>query len=334
MRKLSIILAFLYAIAVCCVSAAAAVFPTSVENIAAALGFSPAEKGRLYRGEIVAADLPETSDKMLAQTVAMVVPTGIDQITARLLHGNILETDRDVIAYGRIDPAHIEASLKYAVFTSADRDEISRLQNGKFDAFNLSSTEIAHLRSADRSTLAAVAEAYRRILVARTKAYIGGGLGAVEAYQRSKGNPTRATEDLRRMAETIAVLADSEPAVYRAFLDYPKHQPAGIETAFFWIKKRADKRVVFTLAHRIIQSHPESVTILRREFFVGHSFNAAQTATGIFPVAQGAILFSENCTTSDQVAGFGEKLRHKIGRNLMREELIRRFKNLRAVYTR
>lgn len=334
MRRIIMIFTFFYAIAVCDASAVAAeAFPESVESVADTLGFSPAERWNLYRGEIVAVDLPETSEKMLAQTVAMVIPASIDQVAVRLLRGNILETDQDVIAYGRIDPARIEESLKQAILTARDSEEISLLQDGEFDEFNLSSTEIAELKSALRSAPDSVTEVYRQILIARAKKYISGGLAAIEAYERGKGKKTRPADDLKAMAEAMSIIAERKPVLYRAFLNYPKNQPADIDTAFFWIKKRADKRVVFTLAHRIIQSLPDSLIIMRREFFVGHSFNAAQTVSGIFPVPQGAILFSGNRTTSDQVSGFAEKLRHKIGRSMMREEIVRRFKNLRAVYT-
>jgi hypothetical protein len=312
---------------------AAETLPDSVESVAEALGFTPDERWRLYQGEIVAVDLPETSDKMLAQVVAMVIPASIDEIAVRLLRGNILETERDVIAFGRIDPAHIAASLENALFTAGDAEEVKMLQNGEFDEFNLSSSEIAMLKAAGKSSADAIAKTYRKILVERAKAYIHGGLASVDAYVRGKNKKTYPSRDLKAMTKATAILSEREPALYRAFLNYPKNQPAGVDSAFFWIKKRADKRPVFTLAHRLIQSRPDRLIIMRREFFVGHSFNAAQTVSGVFPAPQGSIIFSGNRATSDRVSGFAESLRHKIGRDMMREEIVKRFKDLRALYT-
>ncbi|MDD5276880.1 MAG: hypothetical protein PHR16_12460 [Methylovulum sp.] len=334
--KALITITFLHTISILCpiTAVAAEVLPDSVESIATTLGFSPSERWRLYQGEIVAVDLPETSDKMLAQMVAMVIPTGIDKVATRLLGGNILETDKDVIAFGRIDPAHIEESLKGALFTKADSDEISRLQNAEFADFNLSSSEIAELKAVGSTTPDTLANSYRKILVARAKAYIGGGLAAIGAYQRDGNKKTNAADDLKKMAAAMVIVAEHDPVLYRAFLNYPKNQPVGIDTEFFWLKKRANNRPVFTLAHRIIQSKPNSVMIMRREFFVGHSFNAAQTVSGLFPLQQGTIIFSGNRTTVDQLSGFASSLRHKIGRNMMREEIVKRFKNLRGTFAK
>ncbi len=336
MPKMFITITLLYAMAICCAaSRAAEALPDSVASIAAKLGYSLSETESLSKGEIMAVDLPETSDKMLAQMVAAVIPEGIEKISARLLGGNLLETDKDVIAFGRIDPAHIEESLKNALFTQADAEEISMLQNAKFENFNLSSSEIAELKSATgSSTPDAIAKIYRKILVERAKDYIGRGLTAVDDYARRKGKKTRVARELKMMAEAMNSEAKRDSALYLAFLNYPKNQNVGSDTAFFWIKKLADNRPVFTLVHRIIQSRPGSVTVMRREFFVGQSFNAAQTVSSIFPLPQGAIIFSDNRTTADRVAGFGSKLRHIIGRNMMRDEIVKRINNLRALYTR
>jgi hypothetical protein len=138
-------------ICVCCVTSSATpeALPASVETIAASLGFNPAERRRLSGGEIVAINLPETNAKMLSQTVAMVMPASIEQIVVQLRRGNILETDRDVIAFGRIEPENIDQSLKFALYTAGDSEEINLLRNSKFDSFNLSAAEIATLNPPD-----------------------------------------------------------------------------------------------------------------------------------------------------------------------------------------
>lgn len=136
------------------------------------------------------------------------------------------------------------------------------------------------------------------------------------------------------MTESMVLLDAHEPALYQAFLQYPKLQVADVETDFFWIKKWAGDRPVITLAHRIIKSDPDRMVVLRREFYVGHSFNAEQWVAGFFPLPQGTIFFSANRTTSDRLAGFGSSLRHKIGRDMMRDELVKRFNNLRRMFGR
>ena len=307
--------------------------PDTVEVIAAELGFTAAERWQLYQGNIVVTDLPELSEKMLAQAVAVVLPAGIDNVAKRLLSGNIIETDRDVIAFGRIDPKRIEASFAGVLFGRDDAEEIEMLQDGQYDQFNLSTSEIAAFKALGDVSAVEIEKTYRKLLVMRAKAYIEKGLAGIAAYARDGGKKTQPSQELKSMASTLSLLDKHETALYRAFLHYPNNQPAGIDTAFFWIKKLAGGRPVLTLAHRIIKTEPNKMIVMRREFYVGHSFNAEQTVSGFFPLQQGAIVFSSNRTTSDQVAGFASGLRHSIGRDMMRDTLVKRFTNIRKAGT-
>ncbi|MCK9606941.1 MAG: hypothetical protein M0R33_10910 [Methylomonas sp.] len=299
----------------------------TVENIATELGFTPSQRWSLYQGKIVATDLPEPSANMLAQVVALVLPVGVEALDKRLQGGHILETPRDVIAFGVIDPKNPLASFASVPFFA---DELESLQDGEYDGFNLSAEEITTLKAEKNKPIAAVEAAYRRILGLRAQAYIRQGLSGVQAYWRSDGKTSRPQHDLKIMTAAIPLLATHEPAFYRAFLAYPKQQIPGVKTDFFWIKKWADDRPVFTLAHRMIKAEPDRMLVVRREFYVGHSFNAEQWVAGFFPLPQGTIFFSVNLTSSDQLQGFGSELRHAIGRDMMRNEIVERFNNLRG----
>jgi hypothetical protein len=45
-----------------------------LSNISAGLGFKPEDKEKLLSGEIITVNLPETSDKMLAEAFAIYAP--------------------------------------------------------------------------------------------------------------------------------------------------------------------------------------------------------------------------------------------------------------------
>ncbi len=104
---------------------------------------------------------------------------------------------------------------------------------------------------------------------------------------------------------------------------------------FSGLREKFNKRPAFVLEHRILENGPASLIILRREFFVGHSYNAAQAISGAYTISnKGTLIFSTLRSSSDQVQGDKNGSRHAIARKMMRDELITRFKNMRKRFAK
>jgi len=309
-----------------------------LSGIATSLGFKQEDEKRLLAGEIITADLPETTNKMLAEAFAIYAPIYSYKIADLVLSERVFEADTEVIASGRIDPRNIEASLSKAKFTSADAGEVKKLK--KFtggDAFNLSSEEIARLRTSitsGQTSTKSLSKVYRDILAGRMKAYLKSGILGVAPYDRGKGRKTSVASDLEAMTKA-SHLAKDAPGLYRTFLGYPKDQSPHIEHGFFWVKRKVQNRPTFVLEHRILERGPASLNILRREFFVGHSYNAAQAISGAFTISnKGTLLFSTIRSSSDEVAGPMSGMRRAMARKKLRDELVTRFKNMRKRFAK
>ena len=310
-----------------------------LSSIATGLGFKQKDEKKLLSGKIITANLPETTDKMLAESFAIFAPMYTYKIADLALSEHVFEADTNVIASGRIDPLKIEASLSKAKFTSTDANELKQLKNFTGgDNFNLSSKEIVMLRKAiisGQTSAQALSRVYRAILAGRMKAYLKAGILGVAPYDRGKGNKTIVASDLEAMTKASTHLAKDAPGLYRTFLDYPKDQSQHIEHGFFWVKRKIEKRPTFVLEHRILERGPASLTIMRREFFVGHSYNAAQAISGAYTISnKGTLIFSTIRSSSDQVAGSKSARRHAIARKIMRDELVARFKNWRKRFAK
>ena len=310
-----------------------------LSSIAASLGFKQKDEKKLLSGEILTANLPETTDKMLAESFAIYAPIYTYKIGDLVLSERVFEGDTNVLASGRIDPLKIEASLSKAKFTSADAEELKQLKNFTGgDTFNLSSKEIAKLRTSitsGQTSTKALSRVYRDILAGRMKAYLKSGIFGVAPFDRGNGIKTNATSDLVAMTKASTLLAKDTPGLYRTFRDYPKNQSLHIEHGFFWVKRKVQNRPTFVLEHRILERSPASLIILRREFFVGHTYNAAQAISGAYTIAnKGTLIFSTIRSSSDQVAGSMSGTRHAIARKKMRDELVTRFKNLRKRFAK
>jgi hypothetical protein len=319
---------------------AGAAEPMSASQVAQALGFDRAAEQKLLAGEIVTAEREETTAKQLAVTIGMVVKGDPDALAAAVLDGQTLQANPAILGFGKIDPEAPAAGLAGVAYTEGEVDEIRKLLAAKAgDEFNLSADELAALRkvtsqldpkqAGDPAVVEAVNEAYRSILLGRLEAYLARGVAGIAPYQRDGGLSDPA-EELRAAAEASQLLERAAPDAYRGLLDYPEHQPADVEHAFFWVKEVANDRPVFSLNHRMAQRRPDGLILLSRTFYAGHSFNASLSGAGVLPVEGGNAVFYTNRTASDQVAGFMQGMRHEMGRGMMRDALIESFEAIRT----
>jgi hypothetical protein len=319
---------------------AGAAEPMTALQVAQALGFDRAAEQKLLAGEIVTAEREETTAKQLAVSIGMLVKGDPAALAAAVLDGQTLQANPAVLGFGKIDPGDPAAGLAGVGYTEDEVDEVSKLLEAEAgDEFNLSADELATLQKAtaqydpsqagDPAVIQAVNEAYRNILLGRLQAYLAQGVAGIAPYQRD-GEESDPAEDLRAAAEASQLLQQAAPDMYRGLVDFPEHQPADAEQAFFWVKEIANDRPVFSLNHRMVQRRPDGLILLSRTFYAGHSFNASLSGAGVLPVQDGNAVFYTNRTASDQVAGFMQGTRHEIGRGMMRDALIDSFDAIRA----
>jgi hypothetical protein len=310
--------------------------PLSAGEVAAAIGFTGDDKNKVLAGKVAAADLPETTDKMLSQAIAVLLPVKIDVIAERLRSLESLEGDKTVIAYGTIDPVNPEAGLAKAIFADSEAKEAAKfLKASPGSEFNLSAEEFAKVKAAaGDGSPAAASKVYQGLLAERVKAYAAKGLSGIAPYDRGDGETASAGEDLEAMTKALTYLQKETPSLYQAILNYPQDKPSGVTERFTWEKRTVEDRPTFTLVHRMIVDRPDLLVVIVREFYVGHSYNASQSVSGGFPVSEGTLVISGNRSTTDQVAGFMSGTRHSIGRGMMRDELVDKFKRLRSEFAK
>jgi len=302
----------------------------TVSEVVKALGYSAEDEKKAEAGEVVAVDLKETTDKMLAQSVAVVLPVKVGELTESVQSGAIFKSDTNLIARGSIDPAAPEAGLAKAVYTANESGELNNLgQAEPGSEFNLSSDEYATITAAGGKP-EAVMKAYQGILANRVRAYATKGLKGVAPYDRGDGDTSSPADALTAMATAETVLKKANPKLYQAFLDYPQNNPEDAEEMFSWEKRNVQDRPTFVLVHRMIINRPDRIIVLMRQFYVGQSYNAAQAVSGAIEIKEGTLVLSDNRTSTDQVAGFMSGTRHSIGRGMMRDELVKRLKEIKA----
>lgn len=299
-------------------------------------GIGSAQIAQLERGEIVAYDVSETSQKELAIGVAMILPVALPQIVDYIKRGNLGSSESNIIASGSLSNSADVTSFKKFAFTDKQIDEAKAfLEAEPGSEFNLSKVEFDNLKSlqagledADDKTLLKTAnQKYREFLLQRLQAYRKSGLSGIATYNRGSGNADPAAE-LRNDAVNSKAWARYFPELQQAWLNYPAALPANTVEQFTWANRNVEDRPTPILNHRIMVTSDAGGIVLARQFYVGHSYNSSHVVAGGLPYKDGTLVFYSTRSSTDQVTGIGSGLRHSIGREQLKKEMIKRLQRL------
>ncbi|SFE21090.1 hypothetical protein [Nitrosomonas sp. Nm166] len=318
--------------------AAGTVSASSVEEIVTALELNQDQLRRLHKGEIVAFEVVEATKKELAVGLSVYVAAPPEKLAAFFKQGDLATVDPDVVTYQEITQKSSSNPFKEFIFTSDQIDEARDLLSvSAGDEFNLSTEEIRSFAALKKNStdwreadlIAAVSRHYQQILLNRLQEYRKRGLAGITPYARER-KETNPAEELHIAAQNSKLLAQFSPVLQKFWLDYPAPLPPGTEERFFWLNRRVDDRPTAILSHRILHSSDTATVIITRQFFVGHSYNSSHLIVGCLPYRDGSIVIYTHRTSTDQVAGLGKKLKHNIGREQMKKQMMINLNGLRS----
>ncbi|MEC4748109.1 hypothetical protein [Methylomicrobium sp. Wu6] len=297
------------------------------------LGIQQKEFASLDQGKVVSFDVAEGDEKELAAGVVIYLPASPAKIIQFINKKGMAAIDTDVIAQGSIPAQATEDAFKGFVIKAGSDEAKDFLQSKPGSQFNLSTEEFQSLRNAGSSSPDAASQVYRKVLFERWQSYRKNGLKGIATYDRGNGTEANPGGELRDATQANKVLARYFPELNKAWLNYPAALPTGAEERFFWLNRKVEGRPTAILGHRIILSAGEvGEVIIVRQFYVGHSYNSTQLSVACLPYRNGSLLFYANRSFTDQVAGMGSSLKHSIGREQMKGEIIKQLTNLRKVF--
>lgn len=306
--------------------------PTA-EEVLSVLGMDRGEIAELARGSPVTYALSESSDDELAMGITWYLPVPLTKVVKQLRQNNPDPLDVDVTAFGALNELDGAASLASVVLSREEAEALLDVEPG--DEFNLSASEIDSFKTLRRRFSDVIEDAilqhYREVLFQRFDAYRRGGMHAIAPYAREPGRDSKPALELRQAATASAILLRDFPALYKAWLDYPKPLLSGAEEAFPWVEKKVEGRPAVILRHRISTDWNGGVLTLTREFYAPHSYNASQWITGCLAYRGGTVVFQQVRSYTDQVTGIASDVKHMIGRRLLKDKMLKSFKRLCGV---
>ena len=312
--------------------------PLAIEEVLGVLGIDKGQITELAQGQSVPYALSEDRDDELAMVVVRYLPVPLAKVAEILRQGNPDLLDVDVTADGLLTEQGGADSLALAAFSKEEAQALLDAEPG--DEFNLSVHEIDSLktlkkmlkRTPHRAIEGEVRQHYRDILFKRFKeAYRRGGINAIAPYAREEGVDSKPSLELRQAANASAILARYFPVLHKAWLDYPKVLPPPAVETFPWVEKNVEGRTAAILRHRINIDWNGGVLVLTREFYASHSYNSSQWLTACLPYRDGTVVFQEVRSFTDQVAGVASDVKHLVGRELLKDKMLKSFERLCGV---
>lgn len=282
--------------------------------------------------------MAETAETELAAGVAMYLPAPFARVAEALTSPDVVLKEPSITAWGPLAPAATVAALTGYKLAAG---EVAEAQDA-FDAtaggrLNLSAAEmeafrgVRPARGADRAAVAESGAAqWRALLLQRAQAFQARGLDGLTPYAR-RGGVSEPAALLRVAAGDARIVGHLMPRLAEALLRFPVEQSPTAISQFYWVKRQVQGRPDPILIHHLVDVTPQLALYVERHVYVGHSYNASQILCGAVPYEDGALVFSSNRVSTDQVAGLGGELKRTIGRRQLRGEIVKRFDRIRAV---
>jgi hypothetical protein len=309
----------------------------SVEEVFTLLGMDNLQVAELLQGQPVTYALSEKSEDELGVAVIQYLPLPLAKVLEHLRIDDIGLLEVNVTAHGLLTTDSKVDSLKTVSLSNEDALTLLNAEPG--DDFNLSAQELDSLKSFKKSLKynphtsisGAVGQHYREILFQRFQAYRQGGTYAIAPYMREDDLESKVSVELHQAAKASFILERYFPDFFKVWLDYPKILPTGAKEIFPWVEKNVEGRLTTILRHRIDIDWSGGALILIREFYASHSYNSSQWITGCFAYREGTVVFQQVRSYTDQVAGVASDVKHLVGRELLKDKMLKYFERLCSV---
>jgi hypothetical protein len=251
--------------------------PATAVDAAKSYGFTDAEIERVLHGDILTKDLKEGSNKELAGVAAVWLPIPVAEFADIVLEGKLLKFD-----------SSIRSLSVWKLNESADKAFID-LQ---------------------------VDAAQEAMLKGRYEAYRKNGLKGILPYARGATNAGSPGELLTlAIGETSSL--ERLPGYAEALLNFPADPLPGMEHRFFAYEQDVEGQPTFILSHRAIVRDEHHALITEQRYYVSQAYNCRFIASDCFELPGGTLVFYVSRLFTEQVAGFGSRLKHVIGRGRM-----------------
>ena len=286
------------------------------------LGLDPAARlPELEKGAVVHNGV--SSQEKLADEVvaagALLLVRGKDAsaVVDAFLHSETFLRVHQVRRYQALKPGASD-STAFAELPLPDSQRIAELLKSPRRSLNLSIAEGDRLAQLDRTAPDLVGRArvvLAEILGARLRTYAARGVAGIEPYVREGGKVVDPRVELRSALASLSFVNGAFPGVLEPLA------AAGPECRYYWMERSVEHENVLALSAELRTRGAASALGAELHFYASSQYNSMLSLVGVFPYADGSLVFAVNHTFTDQVTGLGASIRRSIARNLIATQL-------------
>lgn len=258
-------------------TSAPAAAPATVAEAARSYGFSDAEIEKVLHGAVLTKELKEGSSKELAGVVALWLPVPVAVFAEITLEGRLLGFDSSIRSLRIWKPEESAGNAFTALRVDAERQAMLKERY----------------------------EAYRKY-----------GLKGILPYAREAGDAGSPGELLALAIEETESL-ERLPGYAEALLNFPADSLPGMEHRFYAYEQSVEGRSTFILSHRAAVRGEHHALITEQRYYVSQTYACRFITSDCFEAPGGTLVFYVSRIFTDQVTGFGSRLKHAIGRERM-----------------
>jgi len=305
------------------------------------LNISARDQRSIQEGKIVIWTASEGSDRELALGMALLVKTKGENIVQLFREASAFNTmESKLRAHGRITgEGMLDDFADVRLEPNGEAEALRYLEAEPGDVLNLEAEEIAAFRALKLAgedgavPVQKVEELIRQGLLARYQAYHTKGLTGIAPYERKSGHRLLAGDELTLATKQAKLVAKYLPSVYDALSNYPPaktKEGETVEDQYYWLNVELSERPLYVLSHRMLFQVGEAYAVVDRHFYSSHEYNCLQQGLVALPTDDGMLITYLRRVSTDQVAGFGSKVKHPLARALMVSPIKRLLEGLRA----
>jgi hypothetical protein len=305
----------------------AVALPTA-DELLKQLNISARDQQGIREGKIVTWTASEGSDRELAFGMALLAKTKGENIVQLFREASAFQTiEAGLTAHGKITGGGVLDDFADVRLEPNGEDEALRyLKAEPGDVLNLGAEELAAYRTL-KSAVKGGAVPVQRVeglirqgLLARYQAYKTKGLAGIAPYERKSKHRLLAGDELTLATKQAKLVAKYLPSVYDAMSNYPvvkTKEGEAVEEQYYWLNVELSGRPLYVLSHRMLFRVGEAYAVLDRHFYSSHDYNCLQQGLVALPSDDGMLITYLRRVSTDQVAGFGSKVKHPLARALM-----------------
>jgi len=320
-------------------SVAVADVPPSFDEIIETLKLDPSVKGKALAGEIVMMNAVDSTEKELAIALVMVVKKPYAEVIEAMHSNHLFEFQENTLDFVEIKGEPDVNQLQNLGFNLAEAAEVRELLAAKAgDMFNLSAQEFAQIEALnarsgafdDATLIETVNNTIREFMVERLRSYQKMGRKGIATYQRGTNSMSSPAEEIAAATAAVAGLKDFAPNFISTLENLPDTHVDGVEHRFFVFKLNIEGRPGFVLSHVIYFFGPDFSLAAQRHIYAPHFYNSLQLVAGVVPHENNTVVFYGNRTYTDQVSGFGQRIKHSVGGKQLTKNIKSMLADMRA----